>query len=70
MGKRYIDDKGNLVAAVSGLGDVYIVARIAPNGSRKRIKSSLLPPRFSQEAAQLDLDGYARSKKWQVFDEA
>lgn len=69
MSKKYLDDKCHLVAAVHGLGDKFIVARIAPNGSRKRIKSPLLPPRLHLETAQTDLDGYADAKGWKAFSE-
>ena len=71
MPKKYIDDNGFIVEVCQGLGVKFIVARRTPGGcSHHAVKTKILPPRLSMEAAQLDLDGYAEAKKWKVFDEA
>ena len=56
----YRDPKtGDTYAVAEGLGDTFMTFK---NGSRHRVKSSLLPVRYTHLAAQLDLDSYAQLK--------
>lgn len=71
MSKEYYDDNGALVFVSSGIskGDKWMTVRQKkPTSGTHRIKSPKLPVRDTREEAQLDLDAYALSKKWDEAD--
>ena len=60
--RAYVDDKGYVVAVIRGLRDKWISAR-----DGHRVKSLLLPPNLTWEAAQYDLDAYAAEHGWKEY---
>ena len=71
MYQSYYDDNGALVFTACGISngtDWMTVRQKTPKAGTHRIKTPRLPIRSTRDEAQVDLDAYAKSKKWDVAD--
>jgi len=62
---QYRSEKGEIITVAEGLQrGKWMAMRRSNNGGLHRIKSPALPIRDSREAAQADLDAYAKKHGW------
>ncbi|GEM_PF-2655039 len=60
------DDNLRSIGVTHGLGDLWIVAWIKPNGSKKKISSPHLPARLDPDRLQDMLEAFAAKRKLQI----
>lgn len=66
---NYLDKKGNEIFASAGLGSEYGTFRKSKNNGLHRVKSPAMPMVSSREAAQKNLDLWAKKNRLKAVKE-